>query len=149
MLQERKCSYCGKKFIPTVKTNIYCSIDCQYENRKKRQREGKGGEQNKIQKRPCIICGMVYQPKRANGTCCSDKCRRKHYQKMQTISNKKLKEKKKVEKMLEKIKIQEARKNSSLAEMNERARELGMSYGKYILYLEFQNKHSISTITHS
>ena len=149
MLQERKCNYCGKKFMPTVKTNIYCSTDCQYENRKKRQREGKEGELAKIPKRPCIICGTIYQPKRANGTCCSDKCRRKHYKKMQTISSKKLQEKKKAEELMAKIKVQEKRKNSPLVEMNAKARELGMSYGQYTVYLQFQNKPNISQTAHS
>ena len=149
MLQERECKYCGKKFVPTVKTNIYCSIDCQYENRKKSMRVAREKGSSKISKRPCIVCGMVYQPKRANGTCCSDKCRRKYYKKMQTISNKKLQEKKKAEELLAKIKVQEKRKNSPLVEMNAKARELGMSYGQYTVYLQFQHKSNISQMAHS
>lgn len=101
----------------------------------------------KIPKRNCIICGTVYEPKSPNSITCSDICRKKRYKQIQEAANKKMKAKRNAEKILKKLREQESKdKLSPLAEKNEKARELGMTYGQYDAYLWRQNQKRTSRL---
>ena len=77
-------------------------------------------------KKKCEICGVKFETHRKNAKYCSDACRKEANRKNNAEKNKSPYEKK------------EERRLDHLAEINQRAREAGMSYGKYVgmLYLE-------------
>ena len=76
----------------------------------------------KMKPKKCIICGNTFVPRSGKQIMCSPECRHERYLKQQRDYQKRTKKKK--------------NSMSTLAEINERARKLGMTYGKYIFMTE-------------
>lgn len=73
----RVCIVCGKKYIPTVSRQKYCSYQCRYNAEYQAQRKRLGLSREEIPKKICVICGKVYTPtmRGARLKYCSPQCR--------------------------------------------------------------------------
>ena len=117
-----KCVICGNTF--ETKTNkITCSKECSYKNGRIRQMEWR--EANKIErKRHCKVCGEVFVSK-GNKQTCSDECGII----LKKKTSKEDRERRKKERNAKKI------KKAGLVQSENKARKMGMSYGKYMAYI--------------
>lgn len=137
------CNFCGKEFEQKIHSQKYCSQECyknaravrEKEERKKRKEKaicvicGKSFKRQgyekicseecrkvskKVHERICGNCGKVFLPTRNHKKFCSVECK-KSFKKVETFNP------------IKKLNI------SAIAR---KARELGMSYGKYVEYTE-------------
>lgn len=84
-----------------------------------------------MNKRQCVICSTEFEPKSYQQICCSKECSKEHQHIRARWNNKIRSEKQKKEKAKKKKKL-------SLTQINKLAREKGMSYGQYIVWLDKQ-----------
>lgn len=78
----------------------------------------------------CAQCSNKFEPLRGNHKFCSDKCRDKYYCKHSDIYEWRARHSK------PKPVVQKPRPQISIAQMNQGARDHGMSYGKWEIYLQ-------------
>lgn len=141
------CQCCGKEFEQKAHSQKYCSQEC-YKTvraiREKQKREerrekaicvicGKNFKRQgcekvcseecrkvskKVQERRCGNCGKIFMPNREHKKFCSEECK----------------------KGLKKVEIPNPIKKLNISAVARNARKAGMSYGKYVEYLE-KNKN--------
>ena len=91
----------------------------------------------------CIVCGKMFQPTTWQNITCSSDCKRKR----KNATNKAyMYDYLSIKQQAKKAAQEKERKPSTLAEINRSAKALGMSYGKYVLYLESQEKANTARI---
>lgn len=86
-------------------------------------------------KRNCKVCGVKFVTKSGNQVYCSEECREKERKKRYTEMYQKRKAQKKVMK-LEQNKKKKKTFKGELAIFNQRAKEMGLSYGQYMIFLQ-------------
>ena len=135
-LEERICEQCGKLYVPTHHCNKYCSEECRYTAKKKRIRENnkKAYEKMKVKEdaKRCLVCRRWFKTNRKDVVTCSPYC--------QEIRMKEWRKEYRKKKRIEETKKREITKPMSIAEFNRRAREKGMTYGQYELYLRMEGQ---------
>lgn len=136
-LKTKTCKICGKEFTPRAANGTMCSAECRRLNHnqtsaarmRQRRVEQKarievGEKQPPVKKkkpkerwikkiykpRMCERCGKEFHPQNSSQKFCSEKCR-----------NPKLAKE-----------VEQAKRMSALAEIEAKARELGMHYGEYV-----------------
>lgn len=138
---EMRCVICGAGYIPKAKNQKYCSKKCQYEAQKKNrvrynQRRSEKKRKARLEKPPiCLICGKpILVPK--SRKYCSDDCYKvalseygKRYRSTHMNAT---------DDMVESEKERKRRrpKVKSLAQISREAKEHGMDYGSYVVWLE-------------
>lgn len=119
------CKHCNKMFVPKNNFQKYCSGECYYAEAKYRQTESY--KKLDIPERECVVCGRKFTPLYRQKTIfCTDVCKRKRQLEQQKESRERAKTNA----------LETKKRMSSLAEINQQARALGISYGQYVLYLE-------------
>jgi endogenous inhibitor of DNA gyrase (YacG/DUF329 family) len=116
------CPTCNKKFITTAGNARYCSKACKYGEIKRKRLEEKPQEFN------CAWCGETFVSSRKKKYCCKE-CR--------LIANGRKSSKKSIKQ--NRLTLIEG----SLADVNQKARDAGLSYGHYTgrIYAETLLKH--------
>ena len=131
-MKEKICVYCGNSFLvdETKNTSMkrkYCSPLCatDMENQRKRERreKAKAGEEVEYH-RECLQCGKKFKTVAYQKTYCSGLCREKASSDRQKTYGVAYREKRRQEKEAKK-------KAESLVEFDRKAKEAGLSYGKY------------------
>lgn len=130
-IELTECKHCGRLFVPEHYNIRLCSEECRAAARKisvdrsnAKAREAK--KVNPIQKR-CLVCHHKFRTNRSDVVTCSPHCQRiRNLEKMKEYA--------------EKQRIEKKQKPMSIAEFNRKAREMGMSYGQYDLYLRMHGK---------
>lgn len=128
----RECKICGRPFIAKVANQEMCSEQCRAISKKqyaaKINAELRAATKERLGTYICVVCGREYHPANSLKVTCSPQC--------QTIRSKQLAR----ENMRT---IRQAQKNKrnrntfkATVEINARAREMGMSYGQYVAYME-------------
>jgi hypothetical protein len=135
-MEEIICKHCGKLYKPTHRNYKYCGEECSYSAKKIQIKENnKRARENKkvqaIEKR-CLVCHHKFSTNRSDVVTCSPYCQR-----IRTIEQQKKYREIKKEKEKKKAKQQ---KPLSIAEFDRKAREMGMTYGQYDLYLRMHGK---------
>lgn len=138
-MNEYTCEICGKKVIQKYKSK-YCSEECKILGRNKIQREWRRKNSNSDYMVPeikiCQICEKEFTAIGINKKrmiYCSDECRKKG-------RNKKSNEYHKANSSsLTRKNVQRRKPALSIGEISKRAREAGMTYGKYVAMMEAQN----------
>lgn len=128
---ERICSECGKPFIATVASKLTCSKECSEIRRLKRVEEkntrAREATKARIGIKICATCGKNFSPNHSSKVCCSTECQRIRERKMVRES------------------LKSARQNSTnkpkstekqIIDINAKAKEMGMTYGQYVAYIE-------------
>jgi predicted nucleic acid-binding Zn ribbon protein len=137
------CQCCGKEFKSKANSQKYCSQECYGKARAARD---KAAREKRKEQAVCVVCGKTFKRK-GYEKICSEECRkvsRKVHERvcrtcgkvfMPTQDHKKFcsAECKKNAKKVEKPK---PIKKLNISAIARNARELGMSYGKYVEYLE-------------
>ena len=137
---KKKCVICGKAFMPKHGSQLCCSDEC----KKTRHRQSSMAWQRE-HKKPrkefefvCATCGGKFVSNKPNRKTCSAECRKKYLKKAQKEADERHQQKQK--EMLEKQKNKPKSKN--LAEFNEEARAMGMTYGQYDTYLRMKGSEN-------
>ena len=84
--------------------------------------------QEVIEKKECVICHKIFVPKSANAICCSAECSTERNREKERCRRMMHRQQKKIAKEVKVI-------NLSIAEIQRKAREAGMIYGKYVLMM--------------
>lgn len=108
----RMCRECGKFFDTKNSQQVMCSKECRSAHYKKYKKEL--AAKLKTEVRTCLVCNTEFIPVSNNAKTCSDKCK---------VLYKKTKN-------VKKTGIEPAWM------INQRARALGISYGRYVAYME-------------
>ena len=97
----------------------------------------KGADVKRIRKkRNCKVCGIRFITKSGNQIYCSEECREKERKKRCAERYKKIKAQKKAEKTEEKKKNKDKEVHiEELAAFNEKAKQMGLTYGQYTIFL--------------
>ena len=138
-----------------IKTCIYCNGDFEVDesNHHERRREycsqlcrnrayylRKIGGKKEIEK-TCLECGKVYMAKRCDSVTCGAECLGERNKRRVRENGAIYREKMRAERLTEKERPKTKRKKpETLAEFDRKAREMGMSYGHYDLYLRMQKR---------
>lgn len=115
IMEERSCKVCGKLFVPKAFNGLFCSEECKKEN--KRQYKKTYIRTQKIEK--CAICGKEFIGISPTQITCSAECSR--IRSRDLYKNFREKPKK------------EVKKDNSIASIQKKARESGLTYGQYVL----------------
>lgn len=131
----RKCKICGKMFEPNYRNKQMCSAECVAAARKianaKSNERVKQRRRERLGIRICVECGAEFAPNRETQVCCNSICQHERLRKIEKSWREEAKKEK-----ARKIK----KKPETLAEVNAKAREAGMTYGKYMEYLRLQKE---------
>lgn len=68
------CKMCGKFFVKSHASNLYCSAECKYEAEKKRNRDLSRRKTTLPAVAVCVICGADFKPKNSRSKCCGREC---------------------------------------------------------------------------
>ena len=115
----KTCEFCGKKFESSHNNKRFCSRKCQSQSwwKKKSAETAKDWQHEKS----CKVCGKTFIPKMAHQLCCSEECSNINADNLVKMH---MERKRLAKKELEARKL-------SLAEINKRAREEHLTYGKF------------------
>ena len=141
-MTEKICAYCNKAFWidEKGKTNMkrkYCSQECasDMENERKRERRKRAKAGEKVEfHRECLQCGTKFKTVAYQKVYCCVVCKDKAQSERQKEYGPKYREKAKERKKKKK-------EVEALHEVNGKALEAGMSYGKYTQMLLIQQMH--------
>ena len=135
----KKCVHCGGDFEVDESNHHerrreYCSSICKHRAHHLRRI---GGPQE--YEKECLECGRVYMAKRCDSATCSPECYKERNKKRNRITGAIYREKMRADRLLlvEQPKP-EPKKPETIAEFDRKAREMGMTYGQYDLYLRLQ-----------
>lgn len=73
-LEKRICPECGREFIPSSSSRIYCCLYCSSNAKSRRAKERRLNEVREGVPRICVICGKEFVPKCATQKTCSPEC---------------------------------------------------------------------------
>ena len=136
-IYTRKCEICGKEFTTNTSRGKLCSEECRKIAKKQYavnfNEKNKAATRERLGTRICVYCGKEFEPRNNRMVTCNPICTRERYNLLRREMRKEDKEAKKTKKP---PKVEPAWK------VNEKARKLGMTYGKYQLMkqLEAQRK---------
>ena len=140
-IDARTCAWCGGLFIPTHWRSKYCCEECRIEGRQEAVRKANQKNNAKVKKqankKKCLICKKVFSTPRSDIVTCSPYCQKVRTDELQ-------KEYRKIRR--EELKKKKACKPLTLAEFDRKAKEMGMSYGHYQLYLRTQGKEQKNVV---
>lgn len=71
------CVCCGNRFIQTHASQLYCSEECRYAAKRKRDVEYLRKKSGRPLVALCVICGSEFKPKNTRHKCCSKQCKEK------------------------------------------------------------------------
>ena len=136
-LEEKICVECGEFFMPTRSKCKYCSDECRMDAHRKQVDKNNKRIHEKIKVKPktksCAVCKKKFQTNRSDVVTCSPQCQR-----TRTLEKHKVYNQMRRDEAKEAKKIKEVSKQLTIAEFDRKAREMGMSYGHYELYLRMQ-----------
>lgn len=116
-----KCKKCGKEIKETFgHKRVYCSDECRIAYYSNRDRINA----------TCEICGNPLGKNKKKF--CSDECKKIAQRRYQQERNKELYKSTKPKELPKRRRRKSSNWSRNLAEINERARALGMSYGQYV-----------------
>ena len=126
----KKCTECGKIFAVNVPNRKTCSEECAEIRRRKYIDElnakSREATRERLGTRLCVTCGREFAPDRPARVCCSPGCQKVRDRELVKASLKKTKERERAIKNSEK----------QIVDINAKAKEMGMSYGQYVAYIE-------------
>ena len=133
----KQCRHCGSDFEVDEKNQYqrkreYCSELCGSREREKRKKIGPV----RIEK-TCQECGKAYIAKRFDSVTCSPECNSERTKRIVRENGAKYRAKYRAERMLQKEKSK-PKKHDSIEEVQAKARAMGLSYGRYIAYMQMQ-----------
>ena len=120
MIYHKVCKYCDKSFSAQNRSREYCSDTC-------RGRAHYHYQRKVPEKRSCPSCKKEFMQKTVVQIYCSRNCQNMHYREVVKQESK--------EKAKKEVKI------GSLADVNNKARAIGMTYGQYMA-MQYQVKGS-------
>lgn len=135
ILTPRECRVCGNPIPYSMGSAKVCSEECRKERQKQRNKEA--SERRKALTRmilgakQCAICSKVFEPRNSRQVTCSRKCQKIRDNSMMAT----WKEKNTKSTKLPREQKPKKKKPETLAQINKKARELGMTYGQYTAYL--------------
>lgn len=122
----KKCKVCGKEFGTDNQQEQMCSEECKQERKReiardfaKRNREIEKIVESNIEKH-CAYCGKVFHSPTKRKKYCCNLCMRSAHQEKSAVAKDRRREK----------------PAKSLTEIAREAKEHGMSYGSYVVWLE-------------
>lgn len=131
----KTCAYCGKTFEVddfnhNEKRRKYCSDFCRSSalNEMARERIRVGKRSYNVE---CEVCGKVFLTNRSENKTCSPECRHERDLRVKRENHRKFREAMKEDNAIKRV-TQKQKKVESLTEVHRKAREAGMSYGKYM-----------------
>lgn len=135
ILAPRKCRVCGNPIPYIMGSAKVCSEECRKERQRQYKREvcKRKREQTRmiLGTKKCSVCGKQFEPQNRRQVTCGSECQKIRendlmaaWRAKNTKSAKKPREKK-----------PEKKKPETLAQINKKARECGMTYGQYMAYL--------------
>ena len=131
-IKPKKCIICGKEFVRVGQAKV-CSDECckikdkRYLEEKNRQRAEE--TRKRLGTRKCVVCGKVFAPKCYNRIACGPVCA-KEQDRLNRIKRK--------AELRSRKEVKVDKSENSMWKINERARAMGMSYGKYQLMMQMQ-----------
>ena len=126
----KECVECGRPFIANVANRKVCSQACS-DIRMKRHNDEKNARARaatieRIGVKICKTCGKEFTPNHPAKVCCSPECQ-------------KIRERQLVNNSIRSAKLREQQIKCSekqISDINAKAREMGMTYGQYVAYVE-------------
>ena len=133
----KQCRHCGGDFEISEnnfreKKKEYCSDKCRNRAREVRKKSGP-----KQYEKVCQECGKEYMGKRYDSVTCSAECNNERNKRRVRENGAFYRAKYRAERMLQKEKPK-PKKHDSIEEVQAKARAMGLSYGRYIAYMQMQ-----------
>ena len=127
---KKECLWCGKEFIPENRNRKYCCDDCAYEANKEnvKRLQAEKRQVKKMFNVECLVCHKVFLTAHNRQKTCSLECQHKRLNELKknNYANYKLRQK------LKKEREEAQKKVETIAEIQRKARKMGLSYGKYM-----------------
>lgn len=131
MKEVRECIECGRPFIANVASKKTCSKACSEARRLKKVEEknarARAATLERIGVKICATCGKEFSPNHPSKVCCSPECQKIREREMAKASWKS-------SKLVAQKKPVSAEKE--IIDINAKAKEMGMTYGQYVAYME-------------
>ena len=133
----KQCRHCGGNFEVDASNQHerrmeYCSQRCRNRAHKERKKLGPV-EFDKI----CLECGKAYKAKRCDSVTCSPECNTERNKRRSREQGAVYREKMRAERLM--LKAQPKPKPiETIDEIQAKAKAMGMSYGKYLAYVQMQ-----------
>ena len=134
----KQCRHCGNDFEVDGSNHHqrkieYCSDRCRYREHDLRKRGGPV----RIDK-VCLECGKPYIGRRRDSVTCSLECNSARNKRRVREAGAVWREKMRAEKLLMQEQPKPKKKFESIDEIQAKAQAMGMSYGKYLAYMQIQ-----------
>jgi len=134
-IMTRNCETCGKEFTTNNPVTKYCSVEC----RKKAKARYHAGwlaqkreeTRKRLGTRICVVCGKEFEPRNSTISTCGPICSKERQKALDKERSREARAEKRNKKK-KKSKIEPAWK------VNEKARAMGLSYGKYQLKMQME-----------
>jgi len=136
----KQCRHCGGDFEVDENNHHerrkeYCSVKCRDRANDLRRRRSDPVRIEKV----CQECGKVYIAKRCDSVTCGRECNYERNKRRVREAGAVWREKARAERLLQREKPKPKKKKiESIDEIQKKAQAMGMSYGKYLAYLEIQ-----------
>jgi hypothetical protein len=127
---KKECPWCGKEFTPVSGHRKYCCDDCAYEANKEsiKRLQAEKRQHKKMFNAECLICHKVFLTTRHRQKTCSLECQNERMKELHRKNN----ANHKIRQRLKKEREEAQKKVETIAEIQRKAREMGLSYGKYM-----------------
>lgn len=126
----KECPVCGKSF-ETIRSNkIACSPACAGVRKKQYDQrvcaKARAATRERLGTRICVQCGKEFEPNHPAKVTCSPMCQKKRDREITRSCG--YTKKKKIKK--------DASNSKQIIDINAKAKEMGMTYGQYVAYME-------------
>lgn len=129
-MKIKKCEWCGKEFEDETGHRKYCNNDCSYEANKEsiKRLQAEKRQYKKMFNAECLICHKVFLTNRHRQKTCSLECQAERMKEL----HKKNYANHKIRQRLKKEREEAQKKVETIAEIQRKARAMGISYGRYM-----------------
>lgn len=134
----KQCRNCGNDFEVDGSNHHerkieYCSKLCRNQAHYARKHGGPV-----LIEKVCQECGKPYMAKRCDSVTCSRECNYERNRKRTKAAGEAYRERARAEKLLKKEQPKEKERFDSIEDIQRKARAMGLSYGKYLVYMSFK-----------
>ncbi len=135
----KQCRHCGCDFEVDGNNQHqrkieYCSDVCRHKEHNLRKRTG-----SKEYEKVCLECGKVYMAKRCDSVTCGRECNYERNRKRVREKGAAYRAKYRAERLLQEEKAKQKKKKiESIDQIQKKAQAMGMSYGRYLAYMQMQ-----------
>lgn len=127
----RECCICGIQFESKVSNRKTCSQECSEKRRRQYNDElnAKAREATRVRlgTKICATCGKEFAPNHPAKVCCSPGCQKERDREVARLYWNKKKSP---------VENQPVDKAQAIIDINAKAKEMGMTYGQYVAYIE-------------